>query len=175
MSWLVIARLSLFWFYVMSPVNEAVFSPKVSLHDSSRPPHVSLLIFAAGDGPVPGFQPFDSKQSGVVERPFKTSASGAHTAEAMGSIAPAYRVAAASTALPPAPNPSLAVRLAENEPAPAAATPGQAPSLVQRLEGREGDLTVWVAIAVAFFLAGWVGGSIYARRRERSRRGKLRF
>jgi hypothetical protein len=57
----------------------------------------------------------------------------------------------------------------------AATVPGQAPSLIQRLEGREGDLMLWISIAAIFFLAGWLGGSIHSRRRERSRRGRLRF
>ena len=57
----------------------------------------------------------------------------------------------------------------------AATVPAQAPSLIQRLEGREGDLMLWISIAAIFFLAGWLGGSIHSRRRERSRRGRLRF
>jgi hypothetical protein len=56
-----------------------------------------------------------------------------------------------------------------------AGVPGQAPSLIQSLEGREGDLTIWISIAVIFFLGGWLGGNISERRRERSRRGRLRF
>jgi hypothetical protein len=53
--------------------------------------------------------------------------------------------------------------------------PAKAPSLIERLEGREGDAMIWFAIAAAFFLVGWISGSIYARRRERSRRTRLRF
>lgn len=77
--------------------------------------------------------------------------------------------------------PAMIASSAENLPGPAPSAlsapmpPGQAPSLIQRLEGREGDLTVWIVIAVIFFLFGWLGGSIYSRRRERSRRGRLRF
>jgi hypothetical protein len=53
--------------------------------------------------------------------------------------------------------------------------PAKAPSLLQRLEGREGDLNIWLAIAVVFFLAGWIAGGIHGRRRERMRRTRLRF
>jgi len=56
-------------------------------------------------------------------------------------------------------------------PSPAA----KAPSLIQRLEGRESDVMIWSTIAVVFFLLGWVSGGIHARRRERSRRTRLRF
>jgi hypothetical protein len=51
----------------------------------------------------------------------------------------------------------------------------KAPSLVQRLEGRESDLMIWLGVAVVFFLVGWIGGGIHARRRERLRRTRLRF
>jgi hypothetical protein len=47
--------------------------------------------------------------------------------------------------------------------------------LIQRLEGREGDVMIWLAIAAVFFLVGWIGGGFHARRRERSRRTRLRF
>jgi hypothetical protein len=47
--------------------------------------------------------------------------------------------------------------------------------LIERLEGREGDAMIGLAIAAAFFLVGWISGSIHARRRERSRRTRLRF
>lgn len=61
---------------------------------------------------------------------------------------------------------------AADETAPA---PAKAPSLIQRLEGREGDAVIWSGIAVLFFVVGWIGGGIHARRRERARRTKLRF
>jgi hypothetical protein len=51
----------------------------------------------------------------------------------------------------------------------------KAPSLIQRMEGREADLMTWVVIAAAFFLFGWIAGGIYARRQERLRRTRLRF
>jgi len=62
--------------------------------------------------------------------------------------------------------------IAAGTPAP---SPAKAPSLIQRLEGREGDVMTWLAIAAVFFLVGWIGGGIHARRRERSRRTRLRF
>jgi hypothetical protein len=57
----------------------------------------------------------------------------------------------------------------------APSAPARAPSLIQRLEGSERDVIIWLVIAVIFFLVGWLSGSMHARRRERSRRTKLRF
>ena len=50
-----------------------------------------------------------------------------------------------------------------------------APSLMQLLEGRERDMVLWLTIAVAFFLIGWICGGNYYLRRDRIRRTKLRF
>jgi hypothetical protein len=63
------------------------------------------------------------------------------------------------------------------------ASPGQeqnipadkSPSIIQMLEGREGDLLVWVSIAVVSFMIGWIFGGNYYLRRDRVRRRKLRF
>jgi len=106
----------------------------------------------------------------------------AEGSSASGSAAPAPTAPQSSAAIAPAADiPAVLASSAENLPGLAEAAvgvptpPGQAPSLIQRLEGREGDLTVWIVIAVIFFLFGWLGGSIYSRRRERSRRGRLRF
>ena len=51
----------------------------------------------------------------------------------------------------------------------------KAPSLIQRLEGRESDVMIGLTIAAVFFLVGWICGGIHARRRDRSRRIRLRF
>jgi hypothetical protein len=51
----------------------------------------------------------------------------------------------------------------------------KAPSLLQRMEGREGDLATWAVIAAVFFFLGWIAGGINSRRRERLRRTRLRF
>ena len=51
----------------------------------------------------------------------------------------------------------------------------RAPSVLQLLEGREGDMQLWAAIAVAFFIIGWICGGNYYLRRERRRRGRLSF
>jgi hypothetical protein len=58
---------------------------------------------------------------------------------------------------------------------PPPSSPIKAPSVLEMLEGREPDMVLWLAIAVAFFFLGWIVGAIYARRRERSRRSRLRF
>jgi hypothetical protein len=48
-------------------------------------------------------------------------------------------------------------------------------ALIQLLVGRDTDVMVWVAIAIAFFCIGWICGGNYYLRRERFRRTKLRF
>ena len=53
--------------------------------------------------------------------------------------------------------------------------PTKSPSLIQMLEGRETDMLLWLAIAAAFFLIGWICGGNYYLRRDRLRRTKLRF
>ncbi len=131
--------------------------------------HARFLLIPAEGKATLGFQM--SQPQGV--KPFVASEDASKLMEAGAS---ASAGAAANTATAPAENSTSAlVAAAEKESTPAATSPGQAPSLVQRLEGREGDLAVWVAIAAIFFLAGWFGGTIYARRRERARRGRLRF
>jgi hypothetical protein len=51
----------------------------------------------------------------------------------------------------------------------------KSPSIIQMLEGRENDLILWLAIAVIFFVVGWICGGNYYLRRDRLRRTKLRF
>lgn len=51
----------------------------------------------------------------------------------------------------------------------------KSPPLIHLLEGRESDMILWLAIAVAFFLIGWIFGGNYYLRRDRARRTKLRF
>ena len=51
----------------------------------------------------------------------------------------------------------------------------KSPPLIHLLEGRESDVILWLAIAVAFFLIGWIFGGNYYLRRDRARRTKLRF
>jgi len=55
------------------------------------------------------------------------------------------------------------------------ATQAKSPALIHLLEGREGDMILWLAIAVAFFFIGWICGGNYYLRRDRLRRTKLRF
>src|SRR6266481_7575577 len=47
---------------------------------------------------------------------------------------------------------------------------GKAPSLIELLEGREGDMMLWAGIAIVFFLIGWIFGGHYYLRRDRARR-----
>jgi hypothetical protein len=52
---------------------------------------------------------------------------------------------------------------------------GKSPSLIELLQGREADMVLWLAIAAAFFLIGWVCGGNFYLRRDRMKRTKLRF
>lgn len=67
-------------------------------------------------------------------------------------------------------NPLLISSVAE-PPSPAP----KSPSIIQMLEGRQSDLIIWLAIALAAFVMGWVCGGIYYLRRDRVRSRKLRF
>ena len=51
----------------------------------------------------------------------------------------------------------------------------KASSLIELLEGREGDMMLWAGIAIVFFLIGWIFGGHYYLRRDRARRTRLRF
>ena len=53
--------------------------------------------------------------------------------------------------------------------------PAQSPSIIEMLEGRESDLTLWASIAAVAFIIGWICGGNYYLRRDRTRRTKLRF
>lgn len=46
---------------------------------------------------------------------------------------------------------------------------------MQMLEGHETELMIAAAIAVAFFLIGWICGGHYYLRRDRMQRRKIRF
>jgi hypothetical protein len=48
-------------------------------------------------------------------------------------------------------------------------------SLIQRLEGREDEVMLWIGIAITFFVVGWICGGNFYLRRDRNRRRKLRF
>jgi hypothetical protein len=134
----------------------------------------SYLIFAAEQSYTPESPASGGTKSGAAERQeSKLSPSTTTPAKSVSSAAPT-------------PNPSMTKSVPQtgaSKPLPpaetaadtSAASPAKAPSVIQRLEGREGDVVVWLAIAAVFFLIGWISGSIHARRRERSRRTRLRF
>jgi hypothetical protein len=170
MSWLGFASMFLSWFSIMSFFAVTALSSQGSL-DAADPRHRHASFWMlTRDASTPGFQAPQNEPS------LKSAAASDNALSRIGSEAPANGIAPASWATAPAKSRSLAfAALADKESAPEAPPPGHAPSLIQRLEGREGDFTIWLALAVAFFLAGWIGGSIYSRRRERSRRGRLRF
>lgn len=118
----------------------------------------SYLMFAAEQSSTPPSPASGGTKSGAAER--QESKLSPSTAAPAKSLSPT-----ADKLVPRA-------GIAADTPAP---SPAKAPSLIQRLEGREGDVMIWLAIAAVFFLVGWIGGGIHARRRERSRRTRLRF
>ena len=134
----------------------------------------SYLMFAAEQSYTPQSPASGGTKSGTAERQeSKLSPSTATLAKSVSSPAPT---------LNPSMTKSVPQTGADKPPPPAgtaadtsAPSPAKAPSVIQRLEGREGDVMVWLAIAAVFFLVGWIGGGIHARRRERSRRTRLRF
>lgn len=83
-----------------------------------------------------------------------------------------------SVVAPPAVKPAKS----EKAPAPAVAPPvrvkapeGQAPSLLQILEAHEAEVKIGLLIAAVAFALGWIGGGLYAVRRERRSRRRLRL
>ncbi len=51
----------------------------------------------------------------------------------------------------------------------------RSPSILQMLDGHELELLAAAAIALSFFIIGWICGGNYYLRRDRRRRTKLRF
>jgi uncharacterized protein YgiM (DUF1202 family) len=98
---------------------------------------------------------------------------------------PASDSSAAAPQLPPRPPPTTVAPAnpTETVPAPVPTKEPEAstrktkklPSLIELLEGREADMILWGAIAVAFFLMGWICGGNFYLRRDRLRRTRLRF
>lgn len=81
-----------------------------------------------------------------------------------------------STVTPPAPPKN------EKAPTPTASPPvrvkaaeGQAPSLLQILEAHEAEVKIGLLVAAMAFVLGWVCGSLFAVRRERRSRRRLRL
>jgi hypothetical protein len=142
----------------------------------------SHLVLAAGESPAQRPESEEANRPAIREST-ETKVSVPDAGDASKLVkpqAPVERTPGGPVSLPAADKPAAPPLPAAIKPVPVAAentgtVSGQAPSLIQRLEGREGDLVVWLAIAAVFFLAGWIGGGIHARRRERARRGRLRF
>ena len=132
------------------------------------------LMLAAEQSSTPPAPASGGTKSGAAERQeSKPSPSTAGPAKTLSPAAPALNPSMTkSVAQAGAGKPLPSAGIAADIPAP---SPAKAPSLIQRLEGREGDVMIWLAIAAVFFLVGWIGGGIHARRRERSRRTRLRF
>jgi len=89
---------------------------------------------------------------------------------------PSLPIAAANT-VQPASQPAVSGKTASTirKPDELGTATGKAPSLIELLEGRETDMMLWAAIAIVFFLIGWICGGHYYLRRDRARRTRLRF
>jgi hypothetical protein len=140
------------------------------------------LMLAADDSSMQRSESGDGKQppAGESAEPKLSVPDAGDAPKPLKPEAPAQQFPRSALSSPARDKSAAPVLSAAIKPVPVAAAnsgtiPGQAPSLIQRLEGREGDLVVWLGIAAVFFLAGWIGGVIFARRRERARRGRLRF
>ncbi|MBI1994092.1 MAG: SH3 domain-containing protein [Deltaproteobacteria bacterium] len=76
---------------------------------------------------------------------------------------------------PAAPEAAVSVPPPPPEPAAKTASRGKPLPVVRVLEGREGDILWWLAVALCVFVVGWICGGNYYLRRDRTRRNKLRF
>ena len=77
-----------------------------------------------------------------------------------------------STPVGSAPAPSTTAAAQPAAPKAAGAKPQ---SILQMIEGHEAEFKIGLLIAVGSFVLGWICGGSYYVRRERKRRGKLRF
>ncbi|HTN73518.1 MAG TPA: SH3 domain-containing protein [Methylomirabilota bacterium] len=117
----------------------------------------------------------DTKSAvGESKEPIKAETPTASTAPVESLPAPAVTQNAAtgpSSVTSPATKPSPSVQRPTDQKVASA----KSPSVIQLLEGRETDMMLWAAIAIVFFLIGWICGGKYYLRRDRVRRTKLRF
>ncbi|HEX9452910.1 MAG TPA: hypothetical protein VGA27_01085 [Candidatus Binatia bacterium] len=73
------------------------------------------------------------------------------------------------------PTPVTKAPSAAAQPAAPKAVAAKPQSILQMIEGHEAEFKIGVLIAVGSFVLGWICGGSYYVRRERKRRGKLRF
>ncbi len=133
----------------------------------------SRLVLAAEERPGETFAPdtseskTDSSNSKTTKSEKPEVVSPAEKTPVSGKSVVTPRVP--ESRLPAKPTGSMAKPPEQEVPA------GKSPSILQMLEGHETELFVAVAIALAFFLVGWICGGNYYLRRDRRRRTKLRF
>jgi hypothetical protein len=84
---------------------------------------------------------------------------------------------ASTTSAPTQSVPSSVIKAPPSAAQPAApkAAAAKPQSILQMIEGHETEFKIGVLIAVGSFVLGWICGGSYYVRRERKRRGKLRF
>jgi hypothetical protein len=90
---------------------------------------------------------------------------------------PASSAPASTTSAPmqAVPTPVTKAPSAAAQPAAPKAAAAKPQSILQMIEGHEAEFKIGVLIAVGSFVLGWICGGSYYVRRERKRRGKLRF
>ena len=94
----------------------------------------------------------------------------------LGNLSVAAPATPPNIVAPPAPTKN------EKAPTPTASPPvrvkapeGQAPSLLQILEAHEAEVKIGLMIAAMAFVLGWICGGLFAVRRERRSRRRLRL
>jgi hypothetical protein len=136
----------------------------------SAPSH---LLLAAAEKSGETFVP-DSLDSKTDRRNLQTTKSEKSD---VGSPAAKAPVSGKSAVVSRVPESRLPAKPAEpmGKPQEQEVSTGKSPSILQMVEGHETEVLVAMAIAVAFFLIGWICGGNYYLRRDRRHRTKLRF
>lgn len=155
------------------PVAAGAASLAPDLGDAFRFTAAARLVLAADEkqkkpsAPDPG----DSKaDTGASKAPKSEKSTGVSPAVK----APSAAKSAATTRVPESRAPAKSAA-SERKPQGPEVPAEKSPSILQMLEGHETELLVAVAIALAFFVIGWICGGNYYVRRDRRRRTRLRF
>ena len=155
------------------PVAAGAASPAPDFGDAFRFTAAARLVLAADEkqnepsAPDPGGSKADT---GISKTPKSEKSTGVSPAIK----APSAAKSAATTRVLESPAPAKPAA-PERKPQEPAVPAEKSPSILQMLEGHETELLVAVAIALAFFVIGWICGGNYYVRRDRRRRTRLRF
>jgi len=110
-------------------------------------------------------------QAAATPQPQKADAAApAQPAQSVGPAETATPPAVKSEKLPPVPQPVAPAEAVRPKPPEA-----QGPSLLQILEAHEAEVKIGLLVAVVAFALGWICGGLFAVRRERKHRRRLRL